>query len=216
MAGAGVESTVLLYVTEIANDEYVVFSLTALKCILIQHLFIVLQHPWTPLQLVALFPECWHIVRLHFGRKRIISTQCWHLFIHSNHICHRLCDDAKHATVLSWTGPHSSENNLSRQIHHQFRFKVTKIKLFLQDAENALRHYKGYTGTNNNQPEDYAIHKEFKRLKSITNERKHMDSFSTADLCKFPTKIMNASSASSYFNFLIKMRLILPFFTAPE
>lgn len=62
-------------------------------------------------------------------------------------------------------------------------------KIFSQEAEYALKHYKGYINNNNNQSEDYAIHKEFKRLKAITTERKHMDPFSAADFCKFPTKI---------------------------
>lgn len=62
-------------------------------------------------------------------------------------------------------------------------------KIFSQEAEYALKHYKGYISNNNNQSEDYAIHKEFKRLKAITTERKNMDPFSAADFCKFPTKI---------------------------
>lgn len=75
----------------------------------------------------------------------------------------------------------------------------------LQEAEKALKYYKGYNENNNNQSDGYAIHKEFKRLKAITTERKHANNFSVADFCKFPTKIMNASSKFFKF-FFIQLR----------
>lgn len=59
----------------------------------------------------------------------------------------------------------------------------------------ALKYYKGYEGnmSNNNQLDDCDIYKEFQRLKSLTVERKRIDTLSTADLCKFPTTTNNAN-----------------------
>lgn len=93
------------------------------------------------------------------------------------------------------------EVSAQNQINH-FHSQCTDqwglfLIFFLQEAEDALKFYKGYKGSNNNQPEDYAIHKEFKRLKAITANRKHADTFSAADLCKCPTKMKNANSKCS-------------------
>lgn len=50
-------------------------------------------------------------------------------------------------------------------------------------AEDALKFYKGYKDNRDHQ-EDYAIHKEFERLKAVMSERKKDEKLKLADFCK--------------------------------
>lgn len=141
MAGAGVETTVLLYVSEIANDD-----IRGRLC----------------------------SFSLFF---RNIGTLCGYILGASVSYQHYAAISALIPitfAIVFVMMPNTPRYYLERG--------------HVEKAEDALKYYKGYKASNNNQPEDYAIHREFKRLKSITAERKHVDAFSVADLCKFSNK----------------------------
>lgn len=58
-----------------------------------------------------------------------------------------------------------------------------KIKPWIQEAENALKFYKGIKGKN--KAESNAFRKEFERLESITSKQKNEEKLQVSDICKF-------------------------------
>lgn len=56
------------------------------------------------------------------------------------------------------------------------------IVLIFQKAESALKFYKGYKGSN--QQEDNAIYKEFEKLKMINNDSKNDEKLQLTDFCE--------------------------------
>ena len=67
-----------------------------------------------------------------------------------------------------------------REILSTFYILSTKYEYF-QDAEDALKYYKGYKDNNPDDENEFCM--EFKRLKAIVNEQKQEEKLCIADFC---------------------------------
>lgn len=138
--------------------------------------------------------ELWHPLCLYF---RCISSiqrnpSCMRHF--SNYICRCIYNVAKHTALLSaartnscelWTfiNFHCLKVGIFIGINYVLLLLLLFFFQFVKEAEDALKYYKGYKGSSNE--EQMAMVKEFEKLKAIVEEEKHKPKLRLSDFCTY-------------------------------